>query len=449
MPKRRYDTTSDSEYSDSDFEATEIKGPKRAKRTSASKSTGTRSKGPATKAEVTIRATDAPIRDKTESQKRLEGMDAAVIGRIKKALALAAHPQTGEDEARAALRMASKMLERHNVTQADIMSQESESEKLKRVVSIRNDAGTPFQLPAWTSTLSTAMDTFFDCQSYSTKFTGSRPKVDWSFYGLQEQTVAAAHAFEMTYNLILAWSQKPEAGKGTHAKNCYRSGVAYGLYKMAQQEKADEKSRAVKKEQALLQARQEAEAAETKAKLVRLEQPQIKEEDGAVKMEQHEERKVKIEDVDDEDDFRDRRLPSKYEENADEEDNFNGPATLGDMAPDFDDNDDVDNLLDLDAERPTLKRRESPSVEAKATVKPEADEESPWASVNQLVAFREATAAIGDDYLKSQGIKLEKGRKSRPLEFKDAQARSLYQKGKDDAKKIDVRRKQIKNTEMD
>jgi hypothetical protein len=34
----------------------------------------------------------------------VEKIDSAVIGRIKKALALATHAQTGEDEARAALR---------------------------------------------------------------------------------------------------------------------------------------------------------------------------------------------------------------------------------------------------------------------------------------------------------------------------------------------------------
>lgn len=124
----------------------------------------------------------------------------------------------------------------------------------RRIVSVKSTVAptTAVSLEGWTNTLAAAMDTFFDCQSYNTKFNGARPKVDWAFYGaapssstcifltLRLSRVGRADcscrscfrngicigyaissvsttAFQC-YNLILAWSLKPDAGKGIHAK---------------------------------------------------------------------------------------------------------------------------------------------------------------------------------------------------------------------------------------
>ncbi|KAJ7497346.1 hypothetical protein FB451DRAFT_1386612 [Mycena latifolia] len=501
MPRRhKYESSIDS-----DSESDNYAEPPKKKARKSNPRTG---KGPSTKAEVTILATDRSSSNKSETQQRLDQIGDAVIGRIRKALALASHDQTGEDEARAALRMASKLLERHNVTQADILSQETESEQLKRagtsVVSIKNTVKptTAVSLELWTNTLAAAMDTFFDCQSYNTKFNGKRPKVDWTFYGLAEQTVAAAHAFEMTYNLISAWSLKPNVGKGVHAKKQLLShgrrawfvfsdhadsswfltvvGIL-GLYGMAKKEKEEDKQRAIKKEQALLKARQEQEAAEDNSRMERLKGPEaetiagpstqtkIKAEEPPIDVKPELDRRVKIEEIDDEDDFGGQRAFDQADwmpENLAPEDNdaADGPAFEGfdEVAPDFNDSDNDEDLLDLDAEKPMLKRQESIAPElgsmappasivplSEHNVKDEPEEESPWSSVGQLVAFRESSIAIGDDYLKKQGIKLVKGRKAKALEFKDSDARRIYQLGKQDAKKIDVRQKQLKDVEMD
>ncbi|KAJ6593953.1 hypothetical protein B0H19DRAFT_42762 [Mycena capillaripes] len=477
MTKRhRYKSSSDSSESDSDSDEymasskASGKSPKKKARQSNPKI-----KTPTTKAEVTIRATDTPL-DASDTQKRLEKIDGAVIGRIKKALALASHAQTGEDEARAALRMASKLLERHNVTQAEVMAQETESEQLKRagtsIVSVKSTVAptTAVNIEGWTNTLSAAMDTFFDCQSYNTKFNGARPKVDWAFY---EQTVAAAHAFEITYNLISSWSLKPDIGKGVHAKNCYRTGVAHGLYEMAKKEKEQDKERAQKKEQALLKTRQEQEAAEDKARLDRLEGPEeveIKAEEPMVDLKPEPDRSVKIEEVDDDDDFGGQRSFDQADwrsESKPQEDDADLPPPVfgggfGAVAPDFNDEDNHEDLLDLDAPKPKVKRSESagPSLGsmgppasvvplAEQNLKEEPEDDSPWSSVGQLVAFRESSIAIGDDYLKSQGIKLVKGRKRKGLEFKDSDARRIYKRGKKDAETIDVRQKRVKDVGMD
>ncbi|KAK7057132.1 carboxypeptidase [Favolaschia claudopus] len=457
MGKRpRLDEYESSDCSESGSDREDYVPPAKAKRKQS------KAKLPSTKAEVTIRATDTPL-SSIDRKELLDKVDVSVIARIKKALALASHPQTGETEARAALRMASKLLERHNVTQAEVMAQETESEQLKRagtsVVSLKSTAVPPktVSMDRWTSTLAHAMNSFFDCQSYSTKFT-SRPRVDWSFYGLAEQTVAAAHAFEMCYNLILAWSLKDDVGKGVHAKNCYRTGVANGLHTMAKKEKEQDKSRAEKKEQALLKARQEEEAAEDKARLDRLEGPEEvkvkKEEPDQVKAEADSEsdRRVKIEEIDEND--AGNRLASDDEDLA-------GPTFqgFGEIAPDFNDEDDPEDLLNLDDDKSRIQETNAaepskglmgppPPVLPKVKAEPN-DDESPWNSVGQLVAFREQSIAIGDDYLKSQGVKLKKGRKRKRLEFKDSEALRIYKKGQKDAQNIDVRQKRVKDVGMD
>lgn len=77
------------------------------------------------------------------------------------------------------------------------------------------------------------------------------------------------------------------------------------------------------------------------------------------------------------------------------------------------------------------------------------EDETQWGSVNQLVAFRETSVAVGDEYLKSQGIELSKGRSTRPVEFKDWEAKEMYYQGVRDAKKIDVRGRRLMGAEQD
>ncbi|KAJ7072279.1 hypothetical protein C8F01DRAFT_1103240 [Mycena amicta] len=424
MGKRKYDSEGSSDGSDFECPNTDATPPQ----------TKTSAKKAKTKAEVTIRATDTPV-DKADAQSRVNNLDQAVLGRIRKALALASHPGTGEQEARAALRMAAKLLDAHNVTQADILAHETEAEQLKRagqsVVSIK-------------STVSE------DKLSYSTSFRGSRPKIDWTFYGLAEQTVAAAHAFEMTYNLILTWSLKPEVGKGINVRNCYCSGVAHGLSTMAEKEKELDKQRAGTKERALLKAREAEEAADDKSRLDRLKDPSTSE-SKVKEAKPVNDRRVKVEEVEDEDSLK----PTSDDLGHHDYDDNDGPyvPVFETVGADFDGADEVDNLLDLDAELEKAQHQDRrampPPPPAVPIPKIEEEEDSPWHSVQQLVQFRESSIAIGDEYLKQEGIKLRKGRKRQPLEFKDSRAQDSYARGKKDARKIDVRQRQIKDVNAD
>ncbi|KII92588.1 hypothetical protein PLICRDRAFT_89155 [Plicaturopsis crispa FD-325 SS-3] len=440
---------------------------------------------PPTKASIMILATDVSP-DKMDVHERLEKIDAAVLGRIKKALALASHEGTGEQEAKAALRMASKLMAQYSVTQADILSQETDAEKLKRagtsVVAIKSTKSNSVNLETWAMGVAHAITTFFDCQVYTERIGDDYDigRVQFCFYGLAEQTVAAAYAFEMVYNLVMTWSLQNAAAVGRHRKHAYRMGVAHGLEDLANKEKKDERKKAITREQNLLQKKVEEERAEDQKRIARLQDPpntsdvDAKEESGPgsrkVKEEQIDERtKVKIEEVEDEDEVSrplkaDPHPGPSYKREAGSP---HASMDLDDPPEDPDRGDFIPGLFaaaDFDEDGPSREdclddssgdEGPLPDMAPSASMPPPAPpakvdedaEEVKWNSVNQLVAFREASVAIGDEYLKSTGLKLRKGRKSKPLELKDYDARQVFEDGKRDAKKIDVRGRRIEGAE--
>lgn len=130
---------------------------------------------------------------------------------------------------------------------------------------------------------------------------------------------------------------------------------------------------------------------------------------------------------------------------------------------DFNDSDDDVAAIDLYSLREHVKPKPSPEVampppplpamghtkEMEMGMDGDGDEESKWGSVNQLVAFRETSVAIGKDYLEAQGIKLGKGRKRGGLKLKDSEASKMYREGIKDAQKIDVRGRRLKGADDD
>ncbi|KIY52671.1 hypothetical protein FISHEDRAFT_55663 [Fistulina hepatica ATCC 64428] len=449
------------------------------------------------KAEIVNLATDEPVGGKGDSQERLSKIDASVLNRIKKALSLANHVGTGEEEARVALRMASKLMERHNITQAEVLSQQSAEEKLKRYA----------------------------------QFYGSQ----WGIVQHEIRRMSPRHTDadeNKVYNLILTWSLENKEAKGRHGKK-YVLKISFilallvsvtfvvhiawalpGLIHLAQKEKEEEKKKAIEHEYKLLLERRRQEAAEDARNLARLEDPKTTAVEqllvegrsgdaGDVEVKSEDERghltevppvdkKVKIEEVDDDngippsppshirsslkkeqnddtwasvsrmDDVR-----SKVEsDNDDSDDDFSCGGYFSDQEftkATFCDEDDVDDLMDLDAAVPRVRKRSSASplplvfTHSPPPVDNEDDgfdagdvkcEETTWQSVGQLIAFREDTKAIGDEYLKSQGVKLKRKRDPRFL-IRDDNAQRVYKQGKKDAEKIDVKRRRIKGPNDD
>jgi hypothetical protein len=124
---------------------------------------------------------------------------------------------------------------------------------------------------------------------------------------------------------------------------------------------------------------------------------------------------------------------------ADSDDDGEGCASFGgDRVADFYDNDDVDDLIDLDAPIPRVKPEPRdtpippplPELEAKE----KEDDEPVWHSHAQLIRFNDDAVAIADQFLASskdedgKPMKLHAGRKRSVLKF-DANSSAAYRKG--------------------
>ncbi|KAF8532617.1 hypothetical protein JB92DRAFT_606732 [Gautieria morchelliformis] len=403
-----------------------------------------------------------------DSAERLASVDSAVLGKIKKALSLGGHQATGEAEAKRAMRVATKLMAQHNVDQADILSAEQDSEKLKRagqssalmsliqcrIVTVKST--NPKQgvvIHTWSSRARYAMEIFFDCKSYSTSIVSGRStkRVDITFYGLCEQTVAAACAFEMVYNLVLNWSAQNKKAKGRSAKNAYCHGVGDGLVRLAKQEKREEERLTFQKETRRLENAREAEEQERKRAIARL--TKIDSGDSGVKKEASDETpikvkeesiQVKVEEVPDQDiHSQGTSRENLYHVQDDSDDDSNdfghgGPGDPFEAEPDFQDkgDDDIDWMLH------ELEDGVKPSIDP---VKKE--EDTPWTSAQQLTLFRNNASAIADDYLKQNNIKLRKGSRRTGPNLNSWENRQVYDQGCNDAKNIDIKRKRIKDVD--
>lgn len=100
---------------------------------------------------------------------------------------LANHPGTGEAEAKAAMRMATRMMQQQNITQADLIAHETEAERSNRAghstVTISSTLGKMVKCQQWYSIACEAIFEAFDVQRYSEKHEDG---LDWVFYGLAE-----------------------------------------------------------------------------------------------------------------------------------------------------------------------------------------------------------------------------------------------------------------------
>ncbi|KZT28965.1 hypothetical protein NEOLEDRAFT_1128451 [Neolentinus lepideus HHB14362 ss-1] len=465
-------------FPDVDWEPSTSKKPPAKRQKRGSEHGGAKARQPNLKARITVLATDSPPAA-GDAKDRLQGIDDAVLERIKKALALAQHENTGEQEAKQAMRMASKLMSQYSVTQADLLAKEDDAQKLKRagmsVVIIEHIKQASVRWETWAADTAYAMTIFFDCQMYTETF-GRYGNVRACFYGLAEQTVAGAYAFEMAYNLISRWGLDNNKAKGVRQKNLYKRGVAQGLIALANKEKKAEVQKAIEAEQARLRDAKKIEAEEDRRRLDRLNDPQSE-----VVAEQPD-RKVKVEEVEDAElgsrshsasngsDCKKEEEPDApyiptgnypaYDDYSDDELGVDPRMDTVDdedeYRADFDASDDIQ--LDLDALESKVKnetsanpviRQSTPEPTLKPEIKDDIEAGPSWQSEGQLIAFRENTKSIADEYLKSQGVKLGKGRRMPDINLTSKEDHKLWEQGKKDAEKIDVRRRRLKGAEED
>ena len=154
------------------------------------------------------------------NEDKLAGIDEGSIEKIRKAFSLTQHENTGEDEAKQALRMASKLIAKINITQADLISRETDEEKSKRageaIVEIAPNSDHPSNVKKaralvtnkqWQAVLGHAMDNFFDTKEYTVSRRGRKPCGQRHIYGIADNCTAAAYACEMATRMmaLLVW----------------------------------------------------------------------------------------------------------------------------------------------------------------------------------------------------------------------------------------------------
>ena len=416
-------------------------------------------------------------------------VDDSMMERIKKCLARYNHPNTPEREAMIAFRTASRLMEQHNITRSEVETDATAPGSARRkgesTVSLtRTDGDKSKEVKhlGYVDRLCTAMGTFFDCKHCTT----ARPySLDITFYGIAENTITAALAFEMAYNLVAEWARLQ---KGFGPKNSYCIGASYQLQVMAKEEKEAEEARAVEAEKEAIAAKVRQEEIEDQARLDRLEpvpEPTEIDNEGPT---------LAVADVDDTNDenwvfLDDSRSAASSLSDDTEFNGFSDDEGLGPnddvIEPDFVETDEPVNIDgDLDEEirkhmrseprfrgatpelesvpnllmhqdpHPTLAQEQAPSIATPAATTTDTSAEtdstdvtelesgldSTWASHMQLMTFRKDAMKIADEHLEDKGVKLKAGRK-RSSVIRD---RKAYLQGKEDGKKIDVHHKKIK-----
>ncbi|KAJ5263306.1 hypothetical protein N7478_010911 [Penicillium angulare] len=183
---------------------------------------------PTQKATLTEKATSTKTSTTKFEQKMLE--------RIEKCLSDAYQSNASEQESKTALPMAQRLMAQHNVTQADEIANDTEKNKSHYggqttvIITKVNGRGQVYK-EAFVPKLARAMCIFFDCKWYARDNIDS---IEWCFYGIAENTVTAATAFEKEHNRILEWACEYMGGTATHS---YRLRVADGLVAIARREK--------------------------------------------------------------------------------------------------------------------------------------------------------------------------------------------------------------------
>ncbi|KFY18683.1 hypothetical protein V493_08418 [Pseudogymnoascus sp. VKM F-4281 (FW-2241)] len=394
-------------------------------------------------------------------------IDSAILVRIKKCLDRANHPGTPELEAKTALCMASRLMGQYSVSQAELLRADG-------------DWSNPVKNQAYVDTLCCAMTTFFDCKYYST---GHHSSLVFTFYGIAENTVAAALAFEMIYNLICEWARPY---KGTGPRNSYSHGVCDEMHRMATQKEEDELAEAANAEEGATAAKVRQEEAERQSQLDRLHPYPLGPSGSSFLEAAH---------VSDSDDIGNNHNPSQ--ENAsgllllgydrvdpnslDDNEGSEADGYIGDdyIEPDFKiEDEDSDTFWSREDEtgnstkivtlasntvpglNPTLLAKNATSTTdsdpldlkspvpasnvkkevAGASTNSDLKLENKWASSVQLQLFRQTASKIADEHLQECGIKLSSAGRSRQTVIRDQYA---YNQGVKDSKKIDIHGKRI------
>ena len=130
--------------------------------------------------------------------------DDEIRERIRNILKRGLHPNTPEAEAANSMRLAERMIRKHNVSRAEVMETAEDASVNGDMVKvhIRNpQTKKPSTTKHWFHDLARAMTHHFKCKYYFNVRMGQR--CYFSFYGIASNVYAAAFAFETAFNRIM------------------------------------------------------------------------------------------------------------------------------------------------------------------------------------------------------------------------------------------------------
>jgi len=349
--------------------------------------------------------------------------DSAVKNRIVKLLNTGFHENSNENEAKNAMKLAQKLMKRHNLSQALLLKErdqksEEDSGRLKgglvlaKIVS--RSTGKPARKARWLSRLAHAVCTTFEVQFYMQTLKG------FTFYGIYTNAQLAAYAFKVAAERISSMMAEYNRNSSSAAKTrAARLWYALGICNTLQDE---------------------AEAAAARAE---------------------EERKRKLERARLAASNPNREAYDVSDASDDEGDYDDFPPAFPDDGDDDDDDDDNDIKNNEDENPPDKNENDHPggpksaedaeqpfgSAQAASAKKPTPEERLRQLEQNDMatLALVDHRKKIEEEVLEEKGIKLSKGRRQSRLKHFDSRA---YEDGKEDAKEIDLKQRAIHDDYM-
>ncbi|KAI4177678.1 MAG: hypothetical protein LQ343_000141 [Gyalolechia ehrenbergii] len=399
------------------------------------------------------KATIGELANENPSARPIPNVGIEVIERIKKCFAHANHKNANEQEARAAIMMASRIMEKYKISQAEVMLHENSQLRATRggisTVNVwpAKSSGRPF-IPGWTEWLYGALEGFFGCRTFSTRYDD---RIRYTFYGIAEHTVAAAVNFEAVHNQILDWSEK---FTGVSTRNSYCLGVTDGLLALSREEQKATEKKAREVESGALATRMKEEEKEEQERIARLRtQPlePILESDAEIESDENDDVSMTAGDHSEfgavRGDSPDDEVMSDDEVLPDFADKGPDATSTVDTNADFDA--ELQKFIPSKSQKPSaqqgekIRRRKDtgihPSIENADEDISTSDPLAEWKSMRQLSVFRSMSREVEDKVLEENNIKIRTIKRG-PKSIRDKHA---FKEGKEDSKKINVRAARI------
>lgn len=181
---------------------------------------------------------EARIRDESESSMNAESSfignkDGAIKARILKLLNTGFHEASNEHEAKNAMKLAQRLMQKHNLSQVILMKErdvlnEGLSESLKggmakvKIVTVKT--GKPATYNRWMQSLAQAICKNFRVNSF---YCNSRNRCSVTFYGIYVNVQLAAYSFKVATERVSVLMQ--QYAKSVQTRTTYARGIAEGL----------------------------------------------------------------------------------------------------------------------------------------------------------------------------------------------------------------------------